>query len=65
MDRPEKGRVRPLSLQEELGVLREDPSAQELLCLLADQEPERIDQLVTTLTTLAEQEERYAQANER
>jgi hypothetical protein len=60
MDHFEKGRVRQLSLQEELETLREDPTAQELLDLLEGQDSERVNVLMSQLTTLAEQEKDYA-----
>jgi hypothetical protein len=57
MDRPEKGRVKRMTPEEERKFLEDDPTAQELLKLLKDQSPDRTQQLMSELSTLAEEEE--------
>lgn len=55
MDRPEKGRVKRMTPQEEREFLEHDPTAQELLELLKNQSPERTGQLMSELSTLEEE----------
>jgi hypothetical protein len=55
MDRPEKGRVKRMTPQEEREFLEHDSTAQELLDLLKAQSPERTDQLTSELSTLAKE----------
>jgi len=61
MEHFKKGRLREMSTQEELEMLREDPTAQDLLHLLEGQGPERTNQLMTMLTTLADKEDMKCQ----
>jgi hypothetical protein len=64
MDHPEKGRMKKMTPAEEREFLEHDPTALELLELLKDQSPERTDQLISELSTLAEKEDTDETADE-
>ncbi len=57
MEHPEKGRVKGMTPEEEREFLQHDPTAQELLELFKKLPPERTDQLVSELSTLADEGE--------